>query len=108
MVGVTDKQLSVFRWIQKFIAQNGYPPAIREIGKALEIKSPSHVLYILRRLEVKGLIFREASVARGIRVINPHPQPLSLKVERGVSLQEANDGDHDSCAEVAFVHVDGG
>lgn len=68
MVGVTDKQLSVFRWIQKFIALNGYPPALREIGWALEM-APSHVLYVLRRLEVKGLIWREANVARGIRII---------------------------------------
>ena len=49
----------------------GYPPTIREIGDAVNLKSPSSVLNHLNHLEEQGLIRRDPSIPRGIEVIDP-------------------------------------
>ena len=40
---ITDKQNNVLDFIKKFTATHGYPPSIREIGKALGLSSPATV-----------------------------------------------------------------
>ncbi|UCC64665.1 MAG: repressor LexA, partial [Anaerolineae bacterium] len=51
------------------------PPSIREIGEAVAISSTSVVNYNLRILEKKGLIARDRTVSRGIRLLDEGPKP---------------------------------
>ena len=55
-------------FIQKFNSENGYPPSIREIGKAVGISSTSVVNYNLNRLVDEGFLDRDQNVSRGIRL----------------------------------------
>jgi repressor LexA len=56
---LTANQRRIFEYIQGYIAENGYPPAIRDIGKAFDIASPNGVMCHLRALQKKGYIHRD-------------------------------------------------
>lgn len=56
---LTDSQKRIFQFICKYIQQSGYPPAIRDIGKAFDIASPNGVMCHLRALQKKGYIQRD-------------------------------------------------
>jgi repressor LexA len=56
---LTPKQQQIFDFILNYIEENGYPPAIRDIGTAFKIKSPNGVMCHLRALQKKGYIHRD-------------------------------------------------
>jgi repressor LexA len=56
---LTSKQKAIFNFIRKYIQETGYPPAIRDIGNAFDIKSPNGVMCHLRALQKKGYIHRD-------------------------------------------------
>ncbi len=56
---LTPKQREIFDFIRHYIEENGYPPAIRDIGTAFDIKSPNGVMCHLRALQKKGFIHRD-------------------------------------------------
>lgn len=47
---------TVFKFIQKFITDNGYAPCVREVCKACNIKSTATVFNIINRLKERGLL----------------------------------------------------
>ncbi len=65
---LSDRQQRMLSFIQRFTTDNGYPPSIREIGKAVGISSTSVVNYNLNRLVDEGLLDRDQNVSRGLRV----------------------------------------
>lgn len=56
---LTSKQQEILAFIRRYIQENGYPPAIRDIGEAFDIKSPNGVMCHLRALQKKGYIHRD-------------------------------------------------
>ncbi len=66
-----ERQKKSLDFIKGYIAENGYPPTIREIGDAIDVSSTSLVSYYLNRLEERGLISRESSSSRAIRLNVP-------------------------------------
>lgn len=56
---LTETQQKIFDFIREYIQQEGYPPAIRDIGNAFDIKSPNGVMCHLRALQKKGYIKRD-------------------------------------------------
>jgi hypothetical protein len=46
---LSDRQKRMLDFIQRFTAESGYPPSIREIGEAADISSTSVVNYNLNR-----------------------------------------------------------
>lgn len=65
---LTSRQREVYEFICSKIEVRGYPPSIREIGDAFEIRSPNGVMCHLRALEKKGLIIRQEKNARAIQI----------------------------------------
>lgn len=65
---LTDRQRRMLDHIQDFSVDNGYPPSIRQIGKAVGISSTSVVNYNLNRLVDEGYLDRDQNVSRGIRL----------------------------------------
>jgi repressor LexA len=65
---LSDRQHKMLEFIQAFSAENGYPPSIREIGKAVGISSTSVVNYNLNRLVDEGFLDRDQNVSRGLRL----------------------------------------
>lgn len=66
--GLSKRQKAILAFIQKYVAEQGRPPTIREIGGAVDISSTSVVNYNLTRLKEKGLLERDAEVSRGLRL----------------------------------------
>jgi len=67
-MALSSRQEQMLAFIREFLTENGYPPSIREIGKAAGISSTSVVNYNLNVLERKELIDRDRTVSRGIRL----------------------------------------
>ncbi len=68
---LTARQREVLETIREFAARKGYPPSIRELGKALGISSLRGVTIHLDALAKKGYIERE-STSRSIRLLTAH------------------------------------
>jgi repressor LexA len=66
MIGLTDRQLEVLRFIARQIEDAGYPPTIREIGEGLDIRSTNGVNDHLKALERKGFLTRDAAKSRAL------------------------------------------
>jgi repressor LexA len=66
MNGLTDRQLEVLRFIARQIDDAGYPPTIREIGEALDIRSTNGVNDHLKALERKGYLTRDPVKSRAL------------------------------------------
>lgn len=67
-MSLSERQQKILEFVKSFTLDNGYPPTIREIGKAVNISSTSVVNYNLDALQRAGLITRDRTVSRGIRV----------------------------------------
>ena len=67
-MALSERQRKILDFIKSFSLNNGYPPTIREIGEAVEISSTSVVNYNLNALQKEGLIVRDRTVSRGIRL----------------------------------------
>jgi repressor LexA len=66
---LTKRQKEIFDFIRKYLRKYGYPPTVREIGKALGLHSPSTVHAHLAKLEELGLLRRDPSKPRAIEVL---------------------------------------
>lgn len=69
MEGLTRRQDEVLKYIKEYIVSHGYPPTVREIGKALDISSPATIHAHLSNLEAKGFIRRIDSKNRAIELL---------------------------------------
>jgi repressor LexA len=67
--GLGERHKRILKFLEKFQAENGYPPSIREIGENTNISSTSVVNYYLNQLEEMNFIKRESNVSRGIRLL---------------------------------------
>lgn len=56
MPRTTDKAEKILAFINDFIQENGYAPSVREIGKAVGLRSTASVNYHLQALREKGLL----------------------------------------------------
>lgn len=63
-------QLKIFEFIKKEIYSKGYPPSVREICKAVELRSTSTVHGHLEKLEKKGYIRRDPTKPRAIEILD--------------------------------------
>lgn len=55
---LTNKQKEVLKYIKQFSAKNKYPPSVRQICKAMNLKSPATVHVHINHLINKGLLKR--------------------------------------------------
>jgi len=69
MEKLTKRQVDVLNYVKTFIVSHGYPPTVREIGKALEISSPATIQAHLNNIEKKGYIKREGTKNRAIELL---------------------------------------
>ncbi len=66
MKGLTERQVEVLVHIARSMRATGYPPTIREIGFALDIRSTNGVNDHLKALERKGFIERDDAKSRAL------------------------------------------
>lgn len=83
---MTKMQKQIYNFIAATVAEQGYPPSVREIGEAVGLKSPSTVYFHLMHMEELGVIQKGAGKGRAIRLVNPPvPQPVQ-PVEEEVEM----------------------
>lgn len=66
---LTPKQKQILDYIKDVFRDRGYPPSVREICSAVDLKSTSTVHSHLNTLEKKGLIKRDPTKPRAIEII---------------------------------------
>ena len=69
MEKLTRRQTDVLNYVKSYIVSHGYPPTVREIGKALNISSPATIHAHLANLEAKGFIKKDGSKNRAIELL---------------------------------------
>ena len=62
----TKKQTEILEYIKSQILNKGYPPSVREIGFAVNLKSPSTVHFHMKGLEEAGVIVKAEGKTRAI------------------------------------------
>ncbi len=88
---LTKRQKEIFDFIGKYAQKTGYPPTVREIGKAVGLHSSSTVHAHLANLEKIGLLRRDPTKPRAIellvdkakKVMQPAGLPLVGQVAAG-------------------------
>ena len=68
MSDLTDRQRKILEYITQTVDDRGYPPSVREIGEAVGLHSPSSVHAQLATLAQKGLLAKDPTKPRAIRV----------------------------------------
>lgn len=67
---ITKKQAEILEYIKNEIINRGFPPAVREICEAVNLKSTSSVHSHLETLEKNGYIRRDPTKPRAIEIID--------------------------------------
>lgn len=67
---ITDKQREILEYIKSQILERGFPPAVREICEAVNLKSTSSVHSHLETLERNGYIHRDPTKPRAIEILD--------------------------------------
>ncbi len=97
MEELTKRQNEILTYIKEFIVTHGYPPTVREIGKAVGVSSPATIHTHLSNLENKGFIKKEGTKNRAIELLvknefaNENPDivevPLLGKITAGSPIE---------------------
>lgn len=85
---LTERQRAILNVIRDSVRSRGYPPSVREIGKAVGLTSPSSVAYQVGILQSRGYLRRDPNRPRALNVrpaepgttadgspLNPTPEP---------------------------------
>ncbi len=67
---ITQKQQEILEYMKKEILNRGYPPSVREICEAVDLRSTSSVHSHLETLERNGYIHRDPSKPRAIEIVD--------------------------------------
>ena len=66
---LNSREKDILKFIEKQVAEVGYPPSVREIGKAVGLSSTATVHAYLSKLEEKGYIKKENQKGRTLRLL---------------------------------------
>jgi repressor LexA len=69
-LSLTTRQQEIFEFIKRYSSRHGYPPTVRDIGKAVGLASSSTVHAHLANLEKVGLLKRDPSKPRAIELLD--------------------------------------
>lgn len=95
MEKLTNRQKDVLDYVKSYIANHGYPPAVREIGSALGLNSPATIQSHLTALESKGYIKKTNSKYRSLEIVGNNEYlnddvinvPLLGKITAGTPIE---------------------
>jgi repressor LexA len=66
---LTKRQQEIFDFVRRYAGEHGYPPTVRDIGKAIGLTSSSTVHAHLANLEKLGVLRRDPTKPRAIEVL---------------------------------------
>ncbi|HLM08375.1 MAG TPA: transcriptional repressor LexA [Thermoleophilaceae bacterium] len=68
-LNLTKRQQEIFDFVKGYVSDHGYPPTVRDIGKAIGLTSSSTVHAHLANLEKLGMLRRDPTKPRAIEVL---------------------------------------
>src|SRR5579884_2261088 len=83
---LTKRQQEIFDFIKRYSARYGYPPTVRDIGKAVGLASSSTVHAHLSNLERIGLLRRDPTKPRAIELLDRAAAGMRNLVRPGLPL----------------------
>ena len=83
---LTKRQQEIFEFIKRYSAKYGYPPTVRDIGKAVGLASSSTVHAHLANLERIGLLRRDPTKPRAIELFDRAAAGVKSFVRPGLPL----------------------
>ncbi len=90
---LNQREKTILRFIERQIMTDGYPPSVREIGKAVGLSSTATVHGYLAKLEEKGYIKKKDKKGRTLRLL------------KGVSGEEKKTSSKDFYTQKELVEV---
>ena len=109
-LNLTKRQQEIFDFVKRYVGDHGYPPTVRDIGKAIGLTSSSTVHAHLANLEKLGVLKRDPTKPRALEVlvnkargaVAPGGLPLVGQVAAGSPvLAEENIEDYVAVPEIA-------
>ncbi len=82
---LTKRQQEIFDFIKTYSAKYGYPPTVRDIGKAVGLTSSSTVHAHLANLEKLGLLRRDPSKPRALELLDRATRGAGAAVQEALS-----------------------
>ncbi|MUK02077.1 transcriptional repressor LexA [Vibrio cholerae] len=106
--GLTARQLTILETIQRSIADNGYPPSMREIGDTVGLASLSSVTHQLSQLERLGYLRRDPKRPRAMEVLLPLTLTSDASPDApGSSAEQKATFEHQVAVDTALVPLVG-
>ncbi len=81
-----NREQEILDFINNQVQKKGYPPSIREICAAVGLNSPSTVHTYLKKLEAKGLLVKDGSKTRAIRLTETEAERIAEPVAEYLSV----------------------
>ena len=75
---LTEAQQQLYEWLVEYIGIKQHSPSIRQMMRAMSLKSPAPVQSRLEHLKKKGYIIWEEGQARTIRLLHQRPQGIPV------------------------------
>jgi repressor LexA len=78
---LTGRQQEIWDFLVGYVDRHGYPPTVREIGKAVGLASPSTVHAHLANLERAGLLRRDPTKPRALELVGGRRREAATTAE---------------------------
>lgn len=88
---LTDAQQQLFDWLVEYIKQNQHSPSIRQMMRAMGLRSPAPIQSRLEHLRSKGYIDWTEGRARTIRILRPQGLPIVGAIAAGSVVESFDD-----------------
>ncbi len=70
MLTTIQRQRELLRFIFDYANESGYSPTLKEMREYMEFSSNQAVLDLLKKMELRGLIKKDVSIARSIKILS--------------------------------------
>lgn len=79
MENLTPAQKQLYEWLVQYIQTNKHSPSIREMMKAMNLRSPAPIQSRLEKMRQKGYIDWAGGQARTVKILKNYIQGLDLQ-----------------------------
>lgn len=91
MESLTEVQQELYDWLIEYIKQNQHSPSIRQMMRAMNLRSPAPIQSRLEHLRTKGYIDWTEGRARTIRVLKAQGIPILGAIAAGAVVEGFTD-----------------
>ena len=91
MAALKEREQRILNYMKEEIKTKGYPPTVREICTALDIKSTSTAHKDIENLVKHGYLVKDPSKPRALMVVDPEGHANSSKTNSNINMHERED-----------------